>query len=321
MWGKRKKRKLTGAHIIRPVQGTPIARHTDPHEERRSLVRSQRIKLFFVLLCFIITLGLLLFHSFFRVVVIDVDGLTRIDRTEFISTANAAIDYNRLLLLPSKNFFLVRTDLISDALSTKYPLDEIQVRKVFPNKIVITIKEKISTVLYDTGEEYVTVDLSGVVIELLGRVAEHDWFEEHTITTTTLADGTVRVENTVTNRWHVPNISYIRANYGQLPTVYDTTHPKVSHNEKIVDKRIVEHIISWYKHLQGNYQLPIEYFTIEENGRDVTIHVEHNRIILTRVIPQDDKQMVRFDEAVKKNISLDEARYIDVRFLQRVYTK
>jgi len=306
---------------MRPVYGTPVSRTIRRAPERGVIAKGQRIKLLFALLCFCASIGLLLYHPFFRISVIDVSGLVRLDRTEFHSTANAAIEYNRLLILPERNFFLVSEDTIYEALNSKYPLDELSVTKLFPNKIQIDIAEKISTVIFDTGEEYVTVDLDGVVIEQLGKVGEHEWFEESEITTTTLADGTVRTTVDVLNRWHTPDTAYIAANYGQFPVVHDSSVPEVIHNEQIIDGRVIVHAVEWYKHLQGQHQSPVAYMIFENNGRDLTVHLTSGQQVLTRVLPVDDQQMMRFDEALKQSISLEDARYIDVRFVERVYAQ
>ncbi len=102
--------------------------------------------------------------------VITVVGNQYIATEEVSQATNSILDSKKWYILPRKIYFFNDPEYISEklqaSLGQQYSIEQLSVEKVFPNEIVVTIKERIPGLVYITHDNsYFYVDLNGVSTE------------------------------------------------------------------------------------------------------------------------------------------------------------
>ena len=262
--------------------------------------------------------GILLYHPFFSIQTVNISGLQRVARAELTDTVHGVLDYRRFFVLPGSSYFMVDTDEVADVLMRKFPLVQVGIQKKFPQTLNISVEEKISTIIYDNGNAYHYLGEHGTVVETLSLVPEHEWQEAYDTATTTLADGTVRVEKKLRSRTHTPNVLGIIEQYGDYPIIYDKRDvlPEISASALTEDDALA--IIEWFRFLEKRAHVPFGYMSVTDTAGEGFIHTGHNwelRVRLTDLQSQFDELLFILNEKVdQRNLS-----YIDLRYPGRVY--
>ena len=121
-------------------------------------------------ICVLGIILLLTFAQVFRITSIQFEGLQRIKYLEARNAVEGVLNYHRFLLCSGNNYFLLNLSEVEDILKEKFSLNDITIKKVFPNKLVVELEEKISTIIYDNGVEYSYLDIEGRTVEILKKV-------------------------------------------------------------------------------------------------------------------------------------------------------
>lgn len=264
------------------------------------------------------TIGLLIYHPFFRIHTVQINGLERLAYGDVEESVNGIIDYRRFLVVPGSSYFAVNVTELRDILLERFPIDAIEVRKQFPNTIHITITEKLSTIIFDDGEYYQFVDLQGHAVERLRKVGEDEWDIEIEVTTTTLADGTIRTEEHELSRTHTPNTADIEASYGMYPIIYHTQGR--ANDSQLLPPHHIAHSINWY-HLLNSSNDPFAYMIVGENAFHASIYTKSGVIYHINIQNEPQSQFEALQHVLEQEIKGNYFSYIDVRFPGRVYWK
>ena len=112
------------------------------------------IMLFIVLISVLVTLCLKL--SYFNVQQIDVAGNRNIGKEEIIKLSRIARGNNIFYV----NLKASRTNLLSNS-----NILDVHIKRVFPSKIVITIKERDAVFYIQRDSKYLIIDKEGIIIE------------------------------------------------------------------------------------------------------------------------------------------------------------
>ena len=117
--------------------------------------------LVFITCLLFVTVAVFCLASAFRVTDIDLNSTTVVGSNEDITSKCN----DELLKYKDQNLLFVNTDEISEKLSSLSGyIDVVEVKKVFPNKLSITVKEKVEVFTLCVGDKYYALDKSLVVI-------------------------------------------------------------------------------------------------------------------------------------------------------------
>jgi len=275
-----------------------------------------------IIISLFFTFKIILFHNFFQVKFIYTTGLQRIEEQEIQNAVYGIVDYKKFFVIPANNYFLVNVHEIRDILTNRFPIKSIVVEKNFPNKIFITLEEKISTIIYDNGKNYAYIGLDGRVVEIVRQVGEDAWLIKNEITTTTDMYGEVISEEKEISREHVVNFLDITKEMGNYPIIYDKRGIDALINQNVLRKETVQNIVEWYNLINNNTDVIFKYVELENElgnaiiktgeGWDLYVSLERN------AETQYHQLVALLEESIKDKTNLN---YIDLRYQERAYWK
>lgn len=262
--------------------------------------------------------GILSFHSIFRISQVSISGLQRIDQIEFESATRAIMDTKKFFFLPGDNFFHIDIPELKDILLSRYPIQDISIEKVFPGTLTIAVNERISTIIYDNGDEYVYIGLNGHVVELLRTIGENEWYEVTQTVSSTREDGTVELKEEVIDRYHIPDVSAVRNDLGDYPIVYDTRHLDVTVQASVLEKQTVDGIVSWFNMMRQK-EIPLSYIEIDHELGEATLFTSEGWSLHVNVIEEIERQVADMEYILTHHATRPHIKYIDLRYKGRVY--
>lgn len=289
-------------------------------DEEDKLNWKKIVELTFLAVCLLGTVVLAIFAPAFRINYINITGLQRIKYVEFDDSVRSVLNYHRFLVLPCDNYFLVDMDEIKDILKQKFSLNNVTVKKEFPNKLSVNVEEKISTVIYDNGSEYSYLDAEGRLVEILKKVGPEEWKEDKKTVTSTDPTGKEISETKVLTREHLPNLKGLVAEYGDYPVVFDERMASTSVGAVILEKEIVQGIIEWFNRLNTTKH-KVNYFIIKDELGEVTIKMGEGWIIRASLKVDVGNQFNELQYLLKNQIKSNKINYIDLRFPGKAYWK
>lgn len=195
-------------------------RHHNPYTHKEEKDHTLR-NIIILTVCILTMLGIGVYHSYFKINSIEVFGLQRIENQELKETVHGILDYRTLGIIPHNSYFLTDIDEVRDILKERFPISSIVVEKKFPNNLKLTIEEKISTLIYDNGEDYSYMDMEGNIVEKVMNVGDHEWNIVKNITTSTNERGDIETHEEIVEKTHKPNIQMVIDELGNYPIVYD----------------------------------------------------------------------------------------------------
>ncbi len=277
------------------------------------------IKLTTIGLTCISTLGLLFLHPFFQIQAVNIQGLQRINEADIHDTVNGILSYKRFFLFPQNNFFVVNIDDLHSILEQKFALKKLTISKKFPHTLNLTLEEKLSSILYDNGEQYSMIDANGKITEILRIVDDSEWRVVKKLVTSTSENGVQVSTEQIISKFHTPNYKKIMTEVGEYPLVYDTRNKKIQKGERILDENTVQEIIEWYENLKQNTDIPLTYFYLDQEVGDVTIKTDEGWYIKAKLDDTIAEQFQTLQYILKEKVKRPEIQYIDVRFSGRAF--
>lgn len=275
-----------------------------------------------IIISLFFTFKIIFFHNFFQVKFVHISGIQRIEEQEIQDAVYGIMDYKKFFVIPANNYFLVNVREIRDILTSRFPIKSIVVEKNFPNKIYITIEEKISTIIYDNGENYAYIGLDGRVVEIIRRVEEEAWLVKTELTTSTDMFGEVVEEEKEVSREHVLNSLDIQREMGDYPIIYDKRGLEALINQNVLKKETVQSVVEWYSLINEHTDVIFEYVELENELGSATIKTKEGWDLYVSLERSTETQyhqlVVLLEEKIKDKTNLN---YIDLRYKERAYWK
>lgn len=305
--------------------------------KRAHKVRTHRFKFRSLVLPVILAtwLSLMLYLPYFTINTINFSGLKLIKQTE-IKLATEQEFFAPKLGYPANNYWLVSKKNIADFLQNKYALNNINVEKIFPNTLQITVEEKVTSVIYDNGYAYYLMGGDGTIIKHLRDVHATELFYPTTTTRVSLATttsstslkiatnktSTSSTQPTFSDRFatasHIPAYGEMLMEYGRYPLLYDLRHEPAQENTTIVSSASIKGLLSFYNALEQGRTVNVTYNTMNEADGGVTIYTSQPWKILIQPTNDIGAQINNLNIILKSNHPTE---YIDLRFGDRVYWK
>lgn len=293
----------------------PYLRH---NEKNNHHVNFFKIIILFGCIFSIIYFGF--YHTFFKISNIKINGLQRIKENEIKDAMSGILDYKKMFIFPQSSYFLADVSDIRDILLQRFPVKTLKVSKIFPNKIIIDIEEKISNVIYDNGEIYSYLDLEGKLVEKIRKVGDYEWEIKKETVTSTNEKGEEFQEEKIIERLHHPDIDIIIKELGELPIIYDKRLKTGEINDSMLENKTIKGIILWYDLLTKNSNIPLRYFILENDLGDVEIKTAEGWNILAKTDIGVEKQFSEMLLVLKEKKNLrPNFNYIDLRYPDRIY--
>ncbi len=299
-------------------------RKINPIQKVQPSGRATRTKIYIVLLfsCSLGMLGLFIYQPFFHISEVQVEGIERLTQQEIEQTVYGAMDYRKWFIFPAKSFVFVNTLEIANILNDRFPLNTVTVQKQFPNTLYIQLEERLSTVLYDNGEVYHFMGLTGKIVEPVRKVTDAEWRSKTAVVTSTNELGEEISETKEIGKYHTPDITALEHDIGVYPMIVDIGNDHsgtLEVNTEVMQESYVTQILDWYNILQNTLNIIPAYIDVSSPYRSI-IHVKDGPAIYI-TLPEGDSnaQIERLRTALNEIPSLDQISYIDVRYPGKIY--
>lgn len=105
--------------------------------------------------------------------IIDIQGATRVSRSELENIARSREDNVRYILFKERNIFLFKDKELSEEIMEKYNFAQLEIKKSLPNKLAIKISERPYAFIFQEGSNYNYASNDGYIIKEV-EVSEED---------------------------------------------------------------------------------------------------------------------------------------------------
>lgn len=296
----------------------------DRNPFRKENKKGKRIFYFYLLLIFfsfLSTFFLVIFHPFFRINNLEIKGLQRIKENEIKSVTLDLLNLKSFIFLPNYSYFKVNIQDISEILKERFPIESINIKKVFPDQLQIEIEEKITTIIYDNSKEYSFINLEGDVIEIFRKVASYEWEEKKEISTSTNEIGEIVKTENIIDRKHEPDVKNLINDIGNYPIIYDKRNQEIEINKNVLSQEQSEKIVTWFGLLK-NTNIKLKYFLIDDYSTgQLNIQTLDGWYIKTNIEREVEPQIRELETLLKQEIKGSFLNYIDLRYSDRIYWK
>lgn len=311
----------------------------NPYRRRHSGIMLPKINKKTLCIVFLVSvisawLSILLYAPYFTITSTRIGGLKNIKNEEIKPYIDQYLSSKSLHFFKNSNFFVLSENTLSSVLKQHFYVEDIQITKVFPNQLNIDIQEKISSVIYDNGSEYVILDENGTVVKQIKActdecvlVSAYNTASSTDVSisnqppfTATNATTSTQLPEIDANTSHKPKYDTFALEYLNIPVVYDSRHHDVTVGNRFVllpeNIATIESIYTKARKNEKNYN--ILYFVIDEPGSGVKAVTDKGFAIYFS-LDNDLNSQFNFTRVVLKDNKPSE--YIDVRYANRVFWK
>jgi cell division septal protein FtsQ len=151
-------------HIQKNEYGTH--RYRNPYFKKDKKI--SKIKTLSLVSCSIVflfsTVYLVFFCGFFDVRSVSIAGIEKIQKKDIETVINKYLNTKKGFIFKNKNFFVYDNDALRKAITDNFGLTEIQIKREVKS-LQIVIQERISNLIWRTGDKNFLVDINGIVMQ------------------------------------------------------------------------------------------------------------------------------------------------------------
>ena len=277
---KRRRRNFFKKHHLKRYESRRFNNPYFKKPKRQIKIKWQTIA---VLVGIIFVLAVLIFSSLFRISNVSIQGTEHIDPEHIAQIARTELDRGRFLIFPNNNRFFLHEERMQSKLNEQFVFDSVEM-SVSRHTLTITVKERVSTLIWVAGDHYYFVDLSGTIIRELAQ----NEFEE--------APG--------------------------FPKFYDENNYPVSIGQTVLAAEAIQGSIDFLI-LAEQSGMTIDSFSFESTDNDwLAAKTSENYWILYKPTEDIESQVNNLLIVLRESIdSVNLIQYIDLRFGDHVYYK
>lgn len=257
----------------------------------------------------------------FKLTEIEIRGRENISEFALKNIVEEQFDHSRFLIFRQDNIFMFSKGLARKNIKNSYVLDELIIDKQYPHKISISIKEKVSTVVWVTKKEnvdrYYYLDLNGVVLGEMPILEVEKIYTDKKIVADE-KEKAIEVENDSGGVASQEQGSII------LPLIYDLSNSEVKIKEQVLDGKAITFIIELSQKFAAAFpNIKVKHFaTPELMTTRVHIITEKGWAVYFESAKNLDAQLQNLKLVLEGKIKdPSKIQYIDLRFDDRVYYK
>ncbi|MBU1203162.1 FtsQ-type POTRA domain-containing protein [Patescibacteria group bacterium] len=167
MVGQIKTKKTWQRHL----PGRPSRVQRGYYSEQKNVSRKKVVKIIWIILV------ILLIQSIFQAPYLKIDnielsGNNDLSYDEVSEALEPALSGNKFLFFKNNNYFLLNTEPLAGQLIEKFNLDQATVQKKFPDKLLVTVKEKISYFIWSKDDSLYLLDAKGILNRQINALDE-----------------------------------------------------------------------------------------------------------------------------------------------------
>lgn len=299
---------------------------TNPYVEPSTTNRRPLILGVVAGLCGLVTIGLLLTHPTFALRVVNVDSVSRIDRSSVIEAVQGTLNHRLFFILPGNNFFTANLEDVSDVLKARFPVAQVVITKKFPGSLNIQIIEKQAVLVFDNGKSYQALDADGGLVTLLGKITSVNTLaplvSTSTLSGTTSTSAYQTVLVTAHDKYHIPNRNDFSKEWHTLPILLNDRLIATSTSEN-VPSSIIEAVLAWNTFFQQILIITPAYFRIlTDDWSQAEIKTKDGFYINVNLIDNRDAQYASLSTLFKQHGGERKNwQYVELRYPGKVYWK
>ena len=261
----------------------------------------------------------------FRVSGISVEGHARLTRQDVDAIMAQELDGYVLGIFSRRNYFLVRTEHIRDALLRHPDIAAADVSKSFPDQLQVSIREREAAYIILTNSARIRADDAGVAFGIFpGEGGGWPVVTSSTLPIIAAASGTPNIVSTSTHPLtYLLNQIRTRAT-STVNTLYDTSIKEPIVGEVIVPNRIrslLEELLATTEELHLGFSILGGIYD-RERLHEFTAVTSEGWIILMDPLYDQSGPLATLGSVLREKVQ-DRARlqYVDLRYQDRVYFK
>ncbi len=273
----------------------------------------------------VLILYILFFSPLFKINKIEINGTQMINPQDIQSVAIEQLNKKRLILFPQDNFFFLSKGQLEERINTKYALKNLELKKR-RKKLIINIEEKVSGIVWVTGEQYFFADLEGTIIreiptDELDTILAYiypDRYQINSLDIVTESDEpTTEVDIDSASGEPETKLSY------HLPICINEDATPVSVGSEILSNDMINSIILLGDKLAVNTEFDVNHFSFQSASSFwLKVLTEQGIDLYFDTTRSIDDQITNLITVVDQNIdNLSAIQYIDLRFEDKVYYK
>lgn len=261
---------------------------------------SRRFKLYGFVLVVLVIVGLYFLNSCAQLKIsnIEISGNERIAQEEIKNLVFEQLNQKRWLFFNQENIIFFSKTAIRQKLVETYSIEEVKIKKKYPNTLDFIIKEKISVVIWSSGGENYYLGLDGVALR---KMAGDEMIIES-------GEG---------------GLDIIRSELssGEYPVIYDQSNNPVDIGQNVVSEETISFVITLIDELKTQADFDIAHYNITQpNATEIVLVTKEGWQAYFKVNDQARGQAeslisVLYNK-VKNRSSLE---YIDLRFGSKVF--
>ena len=272
----------------------------NPYFPKSQKIKLRRFRWFWLILVVLISVGLYFLNSCDKLKIsnIEISGNERIAQEEIKNLALDQLTQRRWLFFSQENIFFFNKKEVKQRLLENYFLEEVKIKKKYPNTLELEIKEKISAIIWFSGEDKYYLDLDGVALrkmagdELVIKSVEGD-------------------------------LDIIRSELssGEYPVIYDQSSNPVDIGQNVVSKETISFVVDLIDELKVKADFDISHYNIAQpNAKEIILVTKEGWQAYFKVSDeargQAESLISVLYNKVKNRSSLE---YIDLRFGSKVF--
>ena len=276
----------------------------------------------------LILLGLAIFawiyflfaSSVFQIKDWEINGLKKYKNQEISDALNDFFKESKFVFFKSSNIFLFDKNNFEKHLSDKFIFQDIDIKKYYPHKIIITLKEKEEKMAIYNNDKIFIVAADGVIVREKEGIA--GWYEgpaANDTEATSTATGSIDIEKVITDAAAKELPAYpifCDAYYGNKNLGIGTVYPAA---------KVLAIVNKFIENVESRMEVKIKLVALYKNQINPKIVIYTNNDWKIYLNNADDglKQFYKFFAAFNDKIKdlKQPLEYIDLRFGDRVYIK
>lgn len=270
-------------------------RRKRPPGSNRKKIISDRLRIFLhgflSVIFFVVVCHVLLFSPFLKIQKVEIEGNQELSQENLYQAAKELYNGFYLGFLPKDNFFLFPGKGLQNLLKDRFrKISELSIKKTFPDKVSITLKERQSLILWCSGGPCNLVDENGYAYENVDFDSP-DILQNH------------------------------------LVEIVDTSAKPVALGDQILTKEYIDFVLEMVRKFAGdgkNLKLTEKCSTPSRLAGEISCAlVDGGRVAFSTEIPLSQTlktASIFLDKQLKKE-DASKLEYLDLRFENRVYYK
>lgn len=278
--------------------------------------KQSRLRISSCFLIFILTTWFifLFFSPFFRIENVNFGNTDKDLQRKIKLLIEAEFEKRILILFSRQNYFVFNVNNLSNQLNTMFLLNELEIKKKFPNTLSIEAKEKNDVLALITADNAFFVDKQGLIVDIVPESFK-------TYSLDTVGNATTTIDGIEVNPAKIELSDEITR---KLPVVSIENIEKASMRDKVLDEELISIILSVYQNLLSKLGVSLELFKIcDTEDRKMTVITKDGWEVYFTLNGSIDEQLENLKVILLEKVDNDRylLDYIDLRFGDKIYFK